>query len=83
MATFCSLDCIDSCDFCIHFSSPSLKKYRVYDGDGFCKKHNRDAEPGSSCEDFYCFRAKDDSAITMSLKEFYEARIRKKVLDDN
>jgi len=64
MAVFCSIDCVDACDFCVYFSSPSLRETGVYDGDGKCTLTGAEVDPGNTCENFHCFRAKGDCIVT-------------------
>lgn len=71
MAKFC-VGCSESavCDFCKHFDfngeaalGENGESYaNVYVGNGYCRLHNKPADPGSGCDDFYCRRIADKEA---------------------
>lgn len=42
------------CDFCKHYDFRADAN-GCYTGDGWCTLHKRQEDPGSLCDDFYCF----------------------------
>jgi hypothetical protein len=67
----CSDGCMPCCDFCIHAEHEELflenGTYAGRCGPIHCKlhpdeKHDTFCETCSYCNDFYCFRAKDDKS---------------------
>jgi len=55
---FCD-DCdIAICDFCKYYDFNGNNG--CYMGEGYCNFHKQKRDPNEQCEDFHCFRAKDD-----------------------
>ncbi len=42
------------CDHCAHYQFNGDEQGR-YTGDGFCQLHKREEDPGSLCDDYFCF----------------------------
>ena len=41
------------CDFCKYYDF-NADKQGMYTGDGYCRKHKRQADPAEVCDDFHC-----------------------------
>lgn len=54
---FCGEGCVDACDFCTHYNFNGDDE-GCYTGDGYCNLHKENSDPGDTCEDFHCSRAK-------------------------
>lgn len=52
----CSEHCVACCDFC-----RLLKRLGEYDGVGICSKDNAEVQLYWHCDDFECFRIKEDN----------------------
>lgn len=55
----CGGSCHQICDFCIYF-----KMYIEDDlptGEGYCRKHNKEVELTSYCDDYHCFRVNSEN----------------------
>lgn len=59
---YCSHDCEKIggvCDSCIHYDFNGDED-GLYAGDGYCNYHKEHSEPHFGCEDFVCFRVKNN-----------------------
>lgn len=60
MKTMCGEDCVDACDFCIHYKLNGNELGR-YTGDGECSMGNETLHPGDTCDDFHCRHCREVS----------------------
>lgn len=58
----CSEECIDACDFCIHYDFNGNEQ-GAYTGEGFCRLHKTQADPHDTCEDFHCFKCDEGANV--------------------
>ena len=50
------------CDFCRHYDFNADEQGR-YTGNGWCRLHQQQKDPGSMCDDYHCSEADDEVAI--------------------
>lgn len=60
MVKYCGEECVELCDFCVHYvDNGTLNGTLDFEGEGKCKAKNIMVDALDSCEDdFYCFRVK-------------------------
>lgn len=47
------------CDFCKHYDF-NADDQGSYTGNGWCKLHLKNQDPGDVCDDYYCFNIKEN-----------------------
>lgn len=53
----CNNDCVPLCDFCINFNEH--KDLEFWHSDGICEITNKEVDRIDCCDDFHCFRYKE------------------------
>jgi hypothetical protein len=64
VATYCGTCLGTMCDFCI-WHDYNGDEDGVYTGDGYCRLHKRDADPGDGCDSFHCRSAKEGNSFSV------------------
>jgi len=55
----CGSNCTIVCDFCIHYDFNADEQGR-YQDKGYCNYWELPAEPYDECDEFHCFRVKEN-----------------------